>query len=148
MYIYSLYWHSSKKWKELKALGETLEEHVVNPTRSQGTRWNNHRKKALAVLASNYRHSPSTKTAGGIWTRQSWNLTAVKWLHQNLSSMKLSVKIYWQNRQNYHWIFRQTSCPFPLSGVGLWHPRLLFSDRGKNLVPISCLLCFQRHSQY
>lgn len=55
MRIYSLYRRSSKKWKELKALGETLEEHVVKPTRSQGTRWINHRRKALAALASNYR---------------------------------------------------------------------------------------------
>ncbi|KAJ8007575.1 hypothetical protein DPEC_G00095460 [Dallia pectoralis] len=54
MRIYSLYRRSIKKWKELKALGETLEEHVVKPTRSQGTRWINHRRKALAALASNY----------------------------------------------------------------------------------------------
>ncbi|KAK5922882.1 hypothetical protein CgunFtcFv8_020110 [Champsocephalus gunnari] len=43
MRLYSLYSRSGKKWKELKAIGEALEEHVMKPSRSQGTRWINHR---------------------------------------------------------------------------------------------------------
>ncbi|KAI9523081.1 hypothetical protein NQZ68_031170 [Dissostichus eleginoides] len=36
MRLYSLYHRSSKKWKELKAIGEALEEHVMKPSRSHG----------------------------------------------------------------------------------------------------------------
>ncbi|KAI4803880.1 hypothetical protein KUCAC02_025527 [Chaenocephalus aceratus] len=44
-----------QKWRELKDLGEALEEHVLKPRRAQGTRWINHRRKALVALAANYR---------------------------------------------------------------------------------------------
>ncbi|KAI4830086.1 hypothetical protein KUCAC02_001739 [Chaenocephalus aceratus] len=53
--LYSLYRRSAKKWRELKDLGEALEEHVLKPRRAQGTRWINHRRKALVALAANYR---------------------------------------------------------------------------------------------
>ncbi|KAK1884018.1 E3 SUMO-protein ligase KIAA1586, partial [Dissostichus eleginoides] len=53
--LYSLYRRSAKKWRQLKDLGEALEEHVLKPTRAQGTRWINHRRKALVALAANYR---------------------------------------------------------------------------------------------
>ncbi|KAK1903842.1 Zinc finger protein 862 [Dissostichus eleginoides] len=53
--LYSLYRRSAKKWRQLKDLGEALEEHVLKPTRAQGKRWINHRRKALVALAANYR---------------------------------------------------------------------------------------------
>lgn len=56
MKLYSLYHRSPKKWRELKAIGEELEEHVVKPARSQGTRWIDHRRRAVSCLATtNYR---------------------------------------------------------------------------------------------
>eukprot|EP00064_Thunnus_orientalis_P014110 superscaffoldBa00002409_g14151 len=54
MRLYSLYSHSTEKWKELKAIEEALEEHVMKPTRSQGTKID-YRRKVLSSLASNYR---------------------------------------------------------------------------------------------
>ncbi|KAF3837891.1 hypothetical protein F7725_009659 [Dissostichus mawsoni] len=45
----------NQKLRQLKDLGEALEEHVLKPTRAQGTRWINHRRKALVALAANYR---------------------------------------------------------------------------------------------
>lgn len=50
-----MYRRSAKRWRELKAVGEVLHEHVVKPARSQGTRWIDHRRKALSCLVTNYK---------------------------------------------------------------------------------------------
>ena len=54
MRLYYLYRRSPKRWRELKAVAEMLKKNVVKPSRSQGTRWIDHRRKALACLAKNY----------------------------------------------------------------------------------------------
>lgn len=54
MNLYYMFKRSGKKWKSLKEMGSILEEHVLKPTRSQGTRWIGHRKMALDCLIRNY----------------------------------------------------------------------------------------------
>ena len=45
-----------QKWRELNAIGEELEEHVVKAAHSQGPRWIDHRRRAVSCLAmTNYR---------------------------------------------------------------------------------------------
>ena len=55
MQLYYLYRRSAKKWKELKAMAAVLKTNVVKPVRAQGTRWIDHRRKALQCLATNYK---------------------------------------------------------------------------------------------
>lgn len=45
---------SAKKWNELRNVANALEEHIVKPARSQGTRWLDHRMRALKALDRNY----------------------------------------------------------------------------------------------
>ena len=54
MQLYYMYRRSTKKWKELQAVGEALEENVVKPVRAQGTRWVDHRRKAVLAISRNY----------------------------------------------------------------------------------------------
>ena len=54
MGLYYLYKRSPKKWRELQAVAAALEQDIVKPTRSQGTRWVDHRRKALQCLTTNY----------------------------------------------------------------------------------------------
>eukprot|EP00057_Strongylocentrotus_purpuratus_P009058 XP_011663532.1 PREDICTED: zinc finger protein 862-like [Strongylocentrotus purpuratus] len=54
MQMYYIYRRSAKKWREVKAVASALNKHVVKPSRSQGTRWVDHRRKALKCLATNY----------------------------------------------------------------------------------------------
>ena len=54
MHLYYMYRRSAKKWKGLQAVGEALNEHVLKPVRAQGTRWVNHRRKAVCALTCNY----------------------------------------------------------------------------------------------
>lgn len=49
-----MYKRSAKKLKQLKNAGEAFNEHVLKPVRAAGTRWIDHRKKALAVLERDY----------------------------------------------------------------------------------------------
>ena len=60
MRLYYLYRRSPKGWRELKTVAGILKEHVLKPSRSQGTRWIDHRRKALTCLATNY-HSIATQ---------------------------------------------------------------------------------------
>lgn len=53
--LFSIYRRSPKKWSELQKVALILETHVVKPARAAGTRWIDHRRKALACLATNYR---------------------------------------------------------------------------------------------
>ncbi|XP_041353824.1 zinc finger protein 862-like [Gigantopelta aegis] len=55
MHLYYMYRRSVKKWHELQRTAETFGEHVVKPSRSQGTRWIDHRRKALTALIQDYR---------------------------------------------------------------------------------------------
>ena len=54
MQLYYMYRRSTKKWKELQAVGEALEENVVKPARAQGIRWVDHRRKAVLAISRNY----------------------------------------------------------------------------------------------
>ncbi|PIK38162.1 putative zinc finger protein [Apostichopus japonicus] len=53
MRLYYLY-RRSKRWRELKAVYKMLKRNEVKPSRAQGTRWIDHRRKALNCLATNY----------------------------------------------------------------------------------------------
>ena len=54
MRLYYLYKRSPKRWRELKAVAKVLKTNVVKQSRGQGTRWIDHRRKALNCLATNY----------------------------------------------------------------------------------------------
>ena len=52
--IYKHYHYSPKALRELRAIGETMEERVIKPTRLQGTRWLPHIRKASRALIGSY----------------------------------------------------------------------------------------------
>ncbi|XP_041370388.1 zinc finger protein 862-like [Gigantopelta aegis] len=54
MHLYYMYRRSAKKWKELERLSESMNEHIVKPSRSQGTCGIDHRRKALKALERDY----------------------------------------------------------------------------------------------
>ena len=54
-YLYKHYQYSPKALRELKQLGEALEEKVIKPTKLAGTRWLPHIFRALEVLCKNYK---------------------------------------------------------------------------------------------
>ncbi|XP_041364280.1 zinc finger protein 862-like [Gigantopelta aegis] len=54
MHLYYMYRRSAKKWKELERLSESMNENIVKPSRTQGTRWIDHRRKALKTLERDY----------------------------------------------------------------------------------------------
>ncbi|KAJ8353455.1 hypothetical protein SKAU_G00210220 [Synaphobranchus kaupii] len=97
MRLYSFYRRSTKKWKELKAVADILEEHVVKPARSQGTRWIDHRRKALTSLATNY-HSIVThfqELASGEWQDiQAADRAKVKAYLKQMTSFKFIMYMY------------------------------------------------------
>lgn len=49
-----MYKKSAKKWKELLSVGEAIEMRVLKPVRAQGTRWIDHRRKALIAFDRDY----------------------------------------------------------------------------------------------
>ena len=51
--LYYMFKRSAKKWKKLRATGEILQEHVLKPTRSHGTRWIDHRRRFLKTVDIN-----------------------------------------------------------------------------------------------
>lgn len=54
MQIYYMFRRSAKKWNELKRIGDALHEHILKPVRAQGTRWIDHRRRALLALDRDY----------------------------------------------------------------------------------------------
>ena len=52
--VISFYQRSPKHLRELKAVAKTLGVSVVKPVKSQGTRWIDHKGKALAAMDRNY----------------------------------------------------------------------------------------------
>lgn len=52
--VYYLYKNSPKKMRQLKGLGEALEMAVSPPVKAQGTRWLEHKIRALSWISKNY----------------------------------------------------------------------------------------------
>ena len=52
--VYYLYKNSPKKMRQLKGLGESLEKSVSPPVKAQGTRWLEHKIRALSWISKNY----------------------------------------------------------------------------------------------
>lgn len=52
--LYKQYHYSPKAWRELKALGEALEQKIWKPTNLGGTRWLPHLERALNILMKDY----------------------------------------------------------------------------------------------
>ena len=50
MQMYYMFKRSAKKWQELKATGDILQEHVLKLTRSHATRWVDHRRRSLKAI--------------------------------------------------------------------------------------------------
>ena len=53
MQLYYMFKRSAKKWKQLRATAEILQEHVLKPARSHGTRWIDHRRSSLKTVDAN-----------------------------------------------------------------------------------------------
>ncbi|CAC5379271.1 unnamed protein product [Mytilus coruscus] len=58
-YLYKHYQYSPKALRELKQIGEALEEKVLKPTKFAGTRWLPHIHRALEVLVREFRVLPA-----------------------------------------------------------------------------------------
>ncbi|XP_071947384.1 zinc finger protein 862-like [Antedon mediterranea] len=52
--IYYLYEKSSKRLRELRVIGEVMEEAVLKPCKANGTRWIQHKARACSALIQNY----------------------------------------------------------------------------------------------
>ena len=52
--LYYVYKNSPKRLRELKSIGEVMEESVNKPRKAQGTRWLQHKSRALHTLLSGY----------------------------------------------------------------------------------------------
>ena len=52
--LYKLYQYSSKRLRELKRFAETWEETVPKPTKATGTRWIDHKIRAMLIVLENY----------------------------------------------------------------------------------------------
>ena len=52
--LYYVYENSPKRLRELKSIGEIMEESVNKPVKAQGTRWLQHKSRALHILLSGY----------------------------------------------------------------------------------------------
>ena len=50
----TFYQRSPKRLRELKTVGKTLGVSVVKPAKSEGTRWIDHKRKALTAMDRNY----------------------------------------------------------------------------------------------
>ena len=47
--VYYMYKRSAKKWHELQKIAGAMDDIVLKPVRATGTRWLDHRKRAMAV---------------------------------------------------------------------------------------------------
>ncbi|PIK60678.1 putative zinc finger protein [Apostichopus japonicus] len=67
--LYYLYRRTPRRWRELKAVAKILKSNVVKPSRAQGTRWIDHRRKELHCLATNYQFVATQleEQASGQW---------------------------------------------------------------------------------
>ena len=52
--IYNFYKNSPKKFRGLKAVAMWMEEHITKPARANGTRWVEHKIKAVSKMIANY----------------------------------------------------------------------------------------------
>lgn len=52
--LFSLYQKSPKRLRELRKLAETYEESVDKPVKASGTRWIDHKVRAVTVFLENY----------------------------------------------------------------------------------------------
>lgn len=52
--LFSLYNKSPKKLRELKKLAEAYQETVDKPVKANGTRWIDHKVRAMKVFLENY----------------------------------------------------------------------------------------------
>jgi len=55
MQLYYMFRRSDKKWAGLVNVASAVEDHILKPSKSQGTRWIGHRQAALKALDRDYR---------------------------------------------------------------------------------------------